>query len=95
MAILSFKDGRCEAIHNGHHPGKGFPADLLRVTKRKLAMLDAALILEDLRRPPGNHLEALAGNRAGQHSIRVNDQHRLCFTWTPAGPMEVEFTDYH
>jgi proteic killer suppression protein len=51
--------------------------------------------LEDLRVPPGNRLEALQGNRVGQHSIRVNDQYRLCFIWTPAGPERVELTDYH
>lgn len=95
MAIQSFKDGRCEAIFNGRHPGKGFPTDLARVTRRKLDMLDAATVLSDLRAPPNNRLEALVGDRTGQHSIRVNDQFRLCFIWTPAGPEAVEFVDYH
>ncbi|MNG38371.1 Toxin HigB-1 [compost metagenome] len=58
-------------------------------------MLDAATELRDLRSPPGNRLEALSGNRAGQHSIRVNEQWRLCFTWTDNGPVNVEIVDYH
>ena len=61
----------------------------------KLAILDAAAILEDLRVPPGNRLEKLVGDRAGQHSIRVNDQFRLCFHWTTKGPKNVEIVDYH
>ena len=65
------------------------------MTVRKLRLLHAAAVLADLRAPPANHLEALAGDRAGQHSIRVNDQFRLCFLWTAAGPMDVEFVDYH
>jgi len=65
------------------------------VSTRKLAQLDAAQTLEFLRVPPGNRLEALKGNRAGQHSIRVNDQYRLCFRWTEAGPEDVEIADYH
>lgn len=76
-------------------PGKGFPADILRTVHRKLAMLDAAATLDDLRVPPANRLEALSGDRAGQHSIRVNDQWRLCFIWTSQGPIEVELVDYH
>jgi len=95
LAIQSFKDERAEAILAGRHPGKGFPADLLRVAKRKLEMLDAAPVLKDLRFPPGNRLEALSGDRQGQHSIRVNDQFRLVFVWTNAGPADVEFVDYH
>jgi proteic killer suppression protein len=66
-----------------------------RQARRKLLMLDAAHVLDDLRRPPGNRLEALRGNRAGQHSIRINDQWRLCFVWTQAGPQDVEIVDYH
>ena len=62
---------------------------------RKLAMLNQAARLDDLRVPPGNRLEALTGDRAGQHSIRVNDQFRVCFRWTDAGPEEVEIVDYH
>lgn len=74
---------------------KGFPADILRTVHRKLAMLDAAATLDDLRAPPANRLEPLSGDRAGQHSIRVNDQWRLCFIWTSQGPIEVELVDYH
>lgn len=95
MAIQSFKDPRAKAILDGTTPGKGFPSDLLRVAKRKLEILEAAVVLNDLRTPPGNRLEALSGDRRGQHSIRVNDQFRLVFVWTEAGPAEVEFVDYH
>ena len=70
-------------------------AGIRRVLERKLAMLDAAAILADLRIPPSNRLEALKGDRAGQHSIRVNDQYRLCFVWTNPGPADVECVDYH
>ncbi|GAA3459806.1 hypothetical protein GCM10018963_18190 [Saccharothrix longispora] len=62
---------------------------------RKLAILDAAENLEDLRVPPGNRLEKLQGDRAGQHSIRINQQWRICFRWTEAGPENVEIVDYH
>lgn len=74
---------------------KGFPADIFRVAVRKVAMLQAAVQLDDLRVPPGNRLEALTGDRAGQHSIRINDQWRLCFKWTDSGPEDVEIVDYH
>ena len=74
---------------------KGFPAGIMKVARRKLAMLDAAHALEDLRVPPGNRLEALQGGRTGQYSVRVNDQWRLCFIWTEHGPAEVELTDYN
>ena len=76
-------------------PGKGFPANILRVAVRKIAMLEAAKVLDDLRAPPANRLEALQGDRDGQHSIRVNDQWRLCFVWTELGPAQVELVDYH
>jgi proteic killer suppression protein len=62
---------------------------------RKLAMLNQAARLDDLRVPPGNRLEALTGDRVGQHSVRVNDQFRVCFRWTDAGPEDVEIVDYH
>jgi toxin HigB-1 len=65
------------------------------VTKRKLAMLDAASSLVDLKYPPGNRLEKLAGDRRGQHSIRINDQYRICFVWRGHDAFEVEITDYH
>ena len=70
-------------------------ANVAKVATRKLAQLDAANTLEFLRSPPGNRLEALAGDRKGQHSIRVNDQFRLCFRWTAEGPTDVEIVDYH
>jgi len=70
-------------------------SSVAKVATRKLAQLDAANTLEFLRSPPGNRLEALAGNRKGQHSIRVNDQFRLCFRWTTEGPTDVEIVDYH
>ena len=92
--IRSFKDRTTEAVFKGESP-KGFPPDLVKVARRKLGYLDAALDLRDLRVPPGNRLEALASDRRGQHSIRVNDQFRICFTWTSEGPVEVEITDYH
>ncbi len=66
-----------------------------RAALRKLIMLDAADVLDDLRVPPGNRLEKLRGNRAGQYSVRVNQQWRICFRWTAAGPEDVEIVDYH
>ena len=66
-----------------------------RVARRKLRQLEIAVCLDDLRIPPGNRLEALRGDRAGQHSIRINDQYRLCFLWLDAGPEAVEIVDYH
>jgi len=92
--ILNFKDKRTEAVWQGA-AGKGFPADLVRVAQRKLAMLNAAVTLDALRVPPANRLEALKGNRAGQHSIRVNDQFRVCFVWRDGNAADVEITDYH
>ena len=75
--------------------GKGFPSDLVKRTTAMLTALDASVVLEDLRFPPGNHLEALKGNRAGQHSVRINRKWRICFRWTPNGPEDVEIVDYH
>ena len=92
--IRGFRHPLARAVFAGEVP-KGFPADLAKVTRRKLAYLDAATDLRDLRAPPGNRLEALRGDRRGQHSIRVNDQFRICFRWTPEGPVDVEITDYH
>jgi len=68
---------------------------LWAVTRRKLDQLNAAVSLESLRVPPGNRLEALRGDRAGEHSIRVNQQYRVCFDWTDAGPDRVGIVDYH
>ena len=92
--IVGFKDKLTEAVFQGEAP-KGFPADLVAVTRRKLRYLHSAGQLNDLRIPPGNHLEALKGDRAGQYSVRVNRRFRICFVWTDEGPGEVEFTDYH
>ncbi|ABS17447.1 type II toxin-antitoxin system RelE/ParE family toxin [Brucella anthropi] len=92
--IRSYKDARTEAVAAGKAP-KGFPADLIRTTVRKLTMIDSAVILDDLRSPPGNRLEALKGDRKGQHSIRINDQWRICFVWTDAGAEQIEIVDYH
>ena len=75
--------------------GKGYPPTLVKRTLAVLTALDAAVVLEDLRFPPGNHLEELKGDRTGQHSIRINKQWRICFIWTPNGPAEVEIVDYH
>jgi len=92
--IRSFRDKITEAVFDSESP-KGFPADLVKVARRKLRYLNAANDLSDLRSPPGNRLEALTGDRLGQHSIRVNDQFRICFIWTPEGPARVEIVDYH
>lgn len=75
--------------------GKGFPSDLVKRTRAMLSALQAASVIEDLRFPPGNHLEELKGNRDGQHSVRINKQWRICFVWTDAGPADVEIVDYH
>ncbi len=71
------------------------PEQLWAVTRRKLDQLNAAVSVDSLRIPPGNRLEALHGDRAGQYSIRINDQFRVCFVWTTEGPERVEITDYH
>ncbi|MEH3109515.1 MAG: type II toxin-antitoxin system RelE/ParE family toxin [Agrobacterium cavarae] len=92
--IRSFKDSMTEMVASGKTP-KGFPADIVRSSVRKLTMIDVAHDVEDLRSPPGNRLEALKGNRAGQHSIRINDQWRICFVWKDGGAENVEIVDYH
>ncbi|MFB2595448.1 type II toxin-antitoxin system RelE/ParE family toxin [Paracoccus sp. p4-l81] len=92
--IQSIKGKLIEQVLAGR-PGKGFPADLFRVAVRKVAMLQAAASLDDLRVPPANRLEALKDDRLGQHSIRINAQWRICFIWTDAGPAQVEIVDYH
>lgn len=74
---------------------KGVPNDIMKVANRKLTQLNAAVTLDDLRIPPGNRLESLSGDRAGQHSIRVNDQWRLCFVWRDGNVFDVELVDYH
>lgn len=92
--IKSFKRGWTETVYEGNCP-KGFPADLMKVARRKLAMVNAAMRLSDLRVPPRNMLEALKGDRKGQHSIRINDQFRVCFRWADNGAEDVEICDYH
>lgn len=92
--IRSFRDLYAEAIFSGLRPRR-FPSDLCRVARRKLEALNAASVIEDLRSPPGNRLEALSGDRKGQHSIRINDQWRICFVWSDGGADRVEIVDYH
>lgn len=93
MTIRSFRCADTQAIYEGGSPRRF--RNIESVAQRKLQMLDDALELRDLRSPPGNRLEALSGDRAGQHSIRINDQWRVCFVWTDNGPMNVEIVDYH
>ncbi|WP_424140840.1 type II toxin-antitoxin system RelE/ParE family toxin [Roseomonas chloroacetimidivorans] len=92
--IKSFKDKRTAAVFTGQMP-KGFPTRIGPVSRRKLAMLDRAIILNDLKVPPNNQLETLTRDRAGQHSIRINRQFRLCFIWRDGHAWEVEIVDYH
>jgi proteic killer suppression protein len=90
--IKSFANKETAEIwKSGKTPG----APPASVTKRKLAILEGALGLDDLKIPPGNRLEKLHGDRQGQHSIRINDQYRICFVWRESGAYEVEITDYH
>ncbi len=91
--IKSFKCADTQALAKGDAV-KRF-ANIAAVARRKLRQLEIAGRLDDLRVPPGNRLEALKGDRVGQHSIRVNDQFRVCFRWTPAGAEDVEIIDYH
>jgi len=94
VAIRGFRDNLTERIFDGSYV-KQIGRDVQRAAHRKLKMIDFAGDLRDLRVPPGNRLEALRGDRKGQHSIRVNDQYRICFVWTATGPDRVELTDYH
>lgn len=92
--IRTFADKRTAALFSGQFV-KALPADVAVRAKRKLDLLDSSASLDFLRVPPGNRLEALRGDRAGQHSIRVNDQWRLCFRWIDGHAYDVEFCDYH
>jgi proteic killer suppression protein len=92
--IRSFADKRTAAIWADRMP-KGFPGDLAKVSRRRLRTLAAASSLLDLQHPPANHLEALPGDRVGQHGIQVNDQWRLCFVWRDGDAFDVEIVDYH
>ena len=91
--IRSFRSTETQAIYEGRRSRRF--GNIQNAVERKLGMLDAAVALDDLRSPPGNRLEALVGNRAGQFSIRVNDQFRICFRWAATGPEDVEIVDYH
>jgi proteic killer suppression protein len=93
MPIQSFKCKDTQTLFNGYHVARF--ANFRSVAERKLQQLDSAVTLAFLRAPPGNRLEALLGDRAGQHSIRINDQFRLCFVWTDLGAADVEIVDYH
>ncbi|MGF0116071.1 type II toxin-antitoxin system RelE/ParE family toxin [Promicromonospora sp. Marseille-Q5078] len=92
--IRSFADRDTERVWR-REPAKRLDSRIHRAANRKLHLLDAATDLGALRVPPGNHLEALKGDRSGQHSIRINKQWRICFRWTDAGAEAVEITDYH
>ncbi len=93
--IKSFVDARTQEFwETGKSRGMP-PAHLRRVALRKLLMIDGAVTLDDLRVPPGNRLEELKGDRKGQHSIRINDQFRVCFLWRDGDAYDVEITDYH
>ena len=91
--IKTFRCKQTQAIFEGS-ASRRFSA-IRRIVERKLQQLDSATTIDFLRSPPGNRLEALRGNRAGQHSIRVNDQWRLCFVWSDSGVYDVEIVDYH
>lgn len=92
--IKSFRCSETEKLFNREQPRK-FPATIYAAALRKLWMLAAATTISDLRVPPANHLELLRGNRAGQHSIRINKKWRLCFVWKDASAYNVEVVDYH
>ncbi|MEI6051774.1 MAG: type II toxin-antitoxin system RelE/ParE family toxin [Opitutaceae bacterium] len=92
--IISFRCKATEKIHQGDK-SPDLPAAIQKVALRKLQQLDIAMKLDDLRVPPGNRLEALKGDRKGQHSIRINDKYRICFLWTDRGIEDVEILDYH
>lgn len=91
--IASFHCKQTEQLFNGETPPRF--REIAKTALRKLDMLDAATTLNDLRVPPGNRLEALKGDRAGQHSIRINGQWRLCFVWRAGEPHDVDIVDYH
>jgi proteic killer suppression protein len=96
--IQSFRNKGTEDIFNGINSKdarKSCPQSLWKVTTRKLDQLDSAIKLDELRIPPNNKLESLTRDRKGQYSIRINDQYRICFSWSESGPDKVEITDYH
>ena len=96
--IVAFRDQGTKDIYNGVNSRaarKTCPETLWKTAARKLDLLDSAATLDDLPVPPGNRLEALSGDRKGSHSIRINDQYRICFQWSEKGPDRVEIVDYH
>jgi proteic killer suppression protein len=96
--IQSFKNAGTEDVFNGKNTPaarRTCPENIWRIATRKLDQLDSVTILSELRIPPGNRLETLTGERTRQYSIRINDQYRICFTWTEHGPDQVEIVDYH
>lgn len=93
--IRGFRGKFAEVIFRERAIPKGFPADLANTARRKLVMVNNAGAVSDLKSPPGNRLEALRGDLAGRHSIRINDQWRIVFRWTDSGPEDVEIVDYH
>ena len=98
IMICSFKNAGTEDVFNGvnsREARKICPPSIWRVAARKLEQLDSVVLFEELRVPPGNRLESLRGDRSGQVSIRINNQYRICFIWTEAGPDAVEIVDYH
>ena len=92
--IKGFKDKETEKVFNGRF-SRNLPQDIQRIAERKLIMLHRSATLYDLRIPPANRFEALKGSRKGQHSIRINDQWRICFEWRDGDAYNVEITDYH
>ena len=92
--ILSFADKETERIWNGE-VSRRLPTEIQSIARRKLRMINNARRLDDIRIPPANRLEALKGDMKGQHSIRVNDQWRICFRWSNAGVTDVQIVDYH
>lgn len=92
--IKSFRDRETEKIFSREFSRK-LPSSIQRIARRKLLMLDAAVSINDLRIPPGNHLEKLSGSRQAEHSIRINDQWRICFAWNQGNAYDVSITDYH
>jgi proteic killer suppression protein len=92
--IQSFRDRETERIWTGER-SRRLPSEIQDKALLTLRLLNRARLLQDLKVPPGNRLEALRGNRAGQYSIRINDQWRICFHWTQEGPTDVEIVDYH
>jgi proteic killer suppression protein len=92
--IVSFRDTETARIWRGER-SRRLPPDIQNVALRKLRLLNRSRDLNDLRVPPGNRLEALKADRSGQHSIRINDQWRICFVWTAGGPKDVKIVDYH